>query len=313
MPANDDPSPEELQQLNGFMATDTTVPPPDVEEGAPAASPTPVEPTVSPEAGAPAAPTQAPAPEQTDEERFAAWQAQHAGKTPEEMARLAFQQSQRASGAEARARQSGQSLAQINDRVKAASDRAATARQAVKDRQQRFDEQLQTDPDAATRALRDERDSVELARIDAEEHGARVEAAIGLASQALPDFSERAPAVFAFGGEMGYSKDELAGISDGRDLVVLSLADMAGRLIKGGLMDMKGNLISAPSPVAATPTDPRLTAPTPHQSLSSAPARPAASGRVPVQQATDLLSMSDADFSKLPPAELEALMRQLDG
>ncbi|MCP3735627.1 hypothetical protein M9979_12160 [Sphingomonas sp. RP10(2022)] len=326
---NDDLTADEQAALDKWSTTDQTLPPPDEQEGAPAApapapapaapepapapaAPTPTEP--APGEPAPAAPAPAAPAEQTEDERFAAWQAQHAGKTPEELARLAFQQTQRASGAEARARTANQSLQQINDRVASATERARLARQQIADRQKQFDEQLQSDPDAATKALRAERDAADLAAIDAEEHGARVDAAIGLASTAFPDFETRAPAVYGFGGEMGYSKEELAGISDGRDLVVLTMAEGMARLMKAGLVDARTmQLASAPPPVATTPTDPRLTAPTPVATLSSTPARPATTSAAPVKQATDLLNMSDADFAKLPPAELDALMKQLEG
>ena len=325
---NDDLNADEQKALDTFMSTDNTVPPADEQEGAPqaapAAAPAPAEPA------APAAPAPAPAPvptdpaapappaastEQTEDERFAAWRAQHEGKSPEELARLAFQQTQRASGAEARARTANQSLQVINDRVAQAKERAAAARQAIADRQKQFDEQLQTDPDAATKALRAERDAADLAAIDAEEHGARVDAAIGLASTAFPDFEQRAPAVYGFGGEMGYSKEELAGISDGRDLVVLTMAEGMARLMKAGLVDVRTmQLTASPPPVVdPAPTDPRLTAPAPVATLSSTPARPANGGKAPTTQATDILGMSDADFAKLPPAELDALMRQLEG
>jgi hypothetical protein len=327
MPGIDDLSEAEQAALDSFMTTDQTVPIADEQEGAPA-DPTPASspkpdptptpaPAPAPAPDAPADPAAAPAPaapEQTNEERFAAWREQHKDKTPEQLAELAFQQSQRANGAEARARTASQNLQQINERVEATRTAAAAARAKIQERREQFDQQLRDDPDAAARVLRDESDAAALREIDAAEHAARVEAAIGLATQALPDFQERAPAVMAFGGEMGYSRAELEGISDGRDLVVLSLADMAARLIKGGMMDMKGNLLAAaPQAVADAPTDPRLTAPTPHQSLSSAPARPANSSKTAAQQADDILGMSDADFDKLPPAELDALLRQLAG
>lgn len=324
---NDDLSADEQKALDTFMTTDNTAPPADEQEGAPAApapAPAPAEPAApaAPAAPAPtapadpAAPPAAPAPtEQTEDERFAAWRAQHEGKTPEELARLAFQQTQRANGAEGRARTANQSLQQINERVEAARTRAAAARQAIADRQKTFNEQLQTDPDAATKTLRDERDAADLAAIDAEEHSARVDAAIGLASTAFPDFEQRAPSVYGFGGEMGYSKEELAGISDGRDLVVLTMAEGMARLMKAGLVDARTmQLRAAPPPVVdPAPTDPRLTAPAPVATLSSTPARPANANATPGRQATDLLNMSDADFAKLPPAELDALLRQLEG
>lgn len=324
-------SADEQAQLDEFMRTDQSVPDADEQEGAPAApAPPGAAPDPTPAAPAPAAraeppapaaepPTPAsdpaPGPAPTDEERFAAWQAQHAGKSPEEMARLAFQQSQRASGAEARARTASQSLTQINDRVRGAAERAAAERARVQTARTEFDQRLTDDPDAATRELRDQRDRDELARIDREEFEARRGAAVDLATQAMPDFAERAPAIYSFGGEMGYSQDELAGVSDGRDLVVLGLAEKFARGVKAGLWDLNGTpLAQAPQAVATAPTDPRLTAPAPAPTLSSAPARAAAPATNLAKQATDLLAMSEADFDKFAaenPAEFEAMMKQL--
>lgn len=242
-----------------------------------------------------------------------AWQAANAGKTPEELAKIAFQQTQRASREAFENRKRGETLEQINTRVRQAGERAAAERQRIADERTAFAERLASDPDAATKDLHERQMSEREAQVASDEQAARVDAAIGLASQAVPDFQERAPSVYAFGGEMGYSKEELARISDGRDLVVLSLADMAARHIKSGRMNMRGELMPEPQPVADTPTDPRLTAPTPIPSLSSTPARPAASGKTATAQAIDLANMSDADFAKIPQAELDALMKQLEG
>lgn len=311
---------EEQAALDGFLTTDQTLPPPDAQEGAPEApaapAPTPRPAPAAPAPVAPASPAPAPAapgPEQTDDEKFAAWQAANAGKSPEELARIAFNQEQRAKREAFENRQRGQTLEQINARVKAAAEKRATDLAAIEQRDKDFREKLQSDPDAAALQIHEERIAADRERIASDEHTARVDAAIGLATQALPDFQDRAPAVYEFGGEMGYSKEELAGISDGRDLVVLSLADMAARLIKGGRMNMRGELLPDPKPVADVPTDPRLTTPAPVTTLSSTPARPANSSKAPTSQATDLLNMSEADFANIPPAELDALMRQLEG
>lgn len=323
---NDALSADEESALSNFFANDQAVPPADAQEGAPDApapdAPEPAEPATLPApAATPPAPAAEPAPattppaepQQTEDERFAAFQQQHAGKSPEELARLAFQQSQRANGAEARARQANQTAATYQENLRAEQERIERARQAVRDRRASFDQQLEQDPDAATRAMREETDAAELARLDAEEMKVRQDTAIGMATSALPDyFTPNATAIHAFGGEVGYSKEELSAISDGRDLVVLSLANMAATLIKGGMMNTKGELITTPPPVVdPAPTDPRLTTPQPPQTLSSTPARPAASGISAERQATDVLNMSDADFNKLPPAELDALLRQL--
>jgi hypothetical protein len=56
-----------------------------------------------------------------------------------------------------------------------------------------------------------------------------MDAAIALARQGIPDFDRVYPEIMTFGEGMGYSKEELAGIRDGRDLLMLEI----GRRFKG--------------------------------------------------------------------------------
>lgn len=310
-------SPEEQAALKEHMNSEA-VPPEDDEaplavaeaEAAPAAS-APVPETQQP-APAPAAPEEsAPAPAgQTDDERFAAFMTQHAGKTPEELARLAFQQTQRAQAAGFQARQSQQTLEQVTQRVTQAQQRAAQRRQEIQQNSAAFKQRLQDDPDAATAELHERLVQGDLAGVDAEEFQARVDAAHALASTAIPEYQTVYPAIKAFGSEMGYSPQEIDGISDGRDIVTLHLARIAGSLIKAGVMDVTGKFIAAPPSVAAT--DPRLTTPTPPTTLSTAPARSGGGPKSNEQQLSDLLKLTDEDFDKFVatnPSAFENLMR----
>jgi hypothetical protein len=178
----------------------------------------------------------------------------------------------------------------------------AAKKEAVQAKRTEFDQQLEADPDAATRRLAHERFAEE-ERVAEEEaaqalHEARVSEAFHLASRAIPDFAERAPAILSFGNEMGYSADELRGIADGRDMVTLYLASIAGNMIKAGLMDTKGNLLQQAQP-SVQATDPRLKTPAAPQTLSSAPGRTTDAGKSPEQQLLDILNLSPEEFAKI--------------
>ena len=110
---------------------------------------------------------------------------------------------------------------------------------------------------------------------------------------------------------MNYEPGELDGVTDVRDLVTLHFASLTGRLIKAGVMDLHGNLLAAPVAVAAT--DPRLTAPPPITTLSSAPARGNEGGQTLEQQLTDITNMTDKqmeDLERTNPGLIDSLLRK---
>jgi hypothetical protein len=302
---------EEEALLKGHQA-DTTLPPADSEEGGPIVTPAPeAAPTAAEPAPAPAGEAQ-PAPAgdkpQTDDERFAAFLEQHKGKSPEELARLAFQQTQRAATAGFQARRTRETLEQVQERARGALGRIAEERTRLGTQREQFAQQLQDDPDAATRAVHERQMSEDEARLVQQERQVLSDAAHGFAHQAVPDWDTQRAGVEAFGAEMNYSPEEIAGITDGRDLITLYLASKMGALIKGGICDLRGNLVQPPEPVVAT--DPRLTAPTPVTTLSSSPARSGGGAKTIEDELVDLTRMSDADFDKLDPRVLENILRK---
>lgn len=306
---NDEPTAEELELLR----QDNTIPPADDESQAPApapeAAPAPAPAPAAEPAPAPApAAEPAPAPAQTEDERFAAFMAQHAGKSSEEIARLAFQQQQRANAEGFRARQARESVEATQTRVREALERAAQRREQIAQERQTFAQRLQDDPDAATREMHERMLSTEEQALAQEEVRARQDAAVGLARAAIPDFDRIAPEVHAFGAEMNYTPEELNGITDGRDLVTLHLASLAGKLMKAGVIDVHGRFLKMPT--AHEATDPRLNPPAAVTTLSSAPARSNGGGQSLGDQLMDISKMSDADFDKLDPKVLEDLLRQ---
>lgn len=299
---DDDELTAEEQSALDSLALDNTAPPPEDEDGLDAAAPPAgdaaavvVPPAVVVDPAA--------APAETDDAKFEAFRAQHAGKTPDEVLRIAFQQERRATRTAFDARRATEERNQVVARATSALE---ARKAAIADKRSRFDQQLEQDPDAATRALAHQRFDEEERAAEAEAtrvaHEARLDEAFELAYSAIPDLQTKLPEIYAFGGEMNYSPEELKGIADGRDLVTLYLASLAGNLIKGGLMDTRGTLVAAPPSVEAT--DPRLTAPAAVRTLSSAPARAADVAKSPEQALQDVLGLSDADFDKLTTEDL---------
>lgn len=305
-PAYDD---DELTQADldalKTLETDNTPPPPDEgEPPAPGEPPAAEPPAPAPAPAAEPAAGDPPAPAAPDP-GFQSWLDKHKDKTPEQLAELAYNQEKRAQREGFRARTGG-TAAQA---AQALADRKAD----IERRRTEFNEQLEADPDAAAKRLHDERLDEELQDAEAAVQSARIDDAIDFAATYIPDFQNTAPDILSFGSEVGYTEQELNGISDGRDLVVLNLARLAGNLIKGGIIDVKGHFLKAPEPVAETLTDPRLTAPDAPKTLGTAPARPSGGASNLVQRLEFYNNMSDAELDAMTPAqtaELEDLQRQ---
>jgi|GWRWMinimDraft_5_1066013.scaffolds.fasta_scaffold02055_2 hypothetical protein len=294
---DDDFSDEELKALNEGMADDT-LPPPDESEGAPA------EPVVEPVV-APVDPAAAVEPAVENDGGMSEFMAKHAGKTPEELLKIAFQQSQRAGKAEVGQRQSQEQIDSF--RVKA-QEVLAARKQAIADKREAFHQRLQEDPDAATLELHESLLAREEAAAEGEEHLARIDSAIELASGAIPDFANRYQDIAAFGQELNFTTEEINAIDDGRHLVTLYLASLSGNLIKSGVMDAAGNFRSMPTPTAQT--DPRLELPKNAMTSLSTPGNAATPTTDMGQELANLLQLSDADFDNLTEAELELLLRR---
>jgi hypothetical protein len=282
------------------------------EAAPPAGDEKPADPAPADNAPTPAPPPP-PAPTPTEDEEFQAWLKQHEGKDPTDIAKLAFQQSKRANRGEFQARRAGETLTAFQSRLAGALERAEARRAALGEDSKRFKDLLENDPDAATRLAFERSQAQEAASIDAEEDGARMDAAIAMARQGIPDFEQVYPEIMNFGEGMGYSKEELGGIRDGRDILMLEIGRRYKRLFDAGIIDVHGNLLAPPATVEAT--DPRLTpGATPITTLSSGPARTAAGAKTPQQQAEDLLKMSDEElerFEKANPGVFEDLIKTL--
>jgi hypothetical protein len=261
-----------------------------------------------PAASAPAGEQTPPAGGAAPDARFAAFLEQHKGKTPEQLLELAYQQTGRANGAEARGRQSREQLEGFTKRAQEVIADRRAKREAIAGKRQKFKEQLETDPDAATRDMHEEMLSKEEAELLNEERTVAHEAAFAQAAIAFPDIDRAA--LTEFGGQLNYSPEEISGVTDVRDLATLQLASLSGRLLMAGIIDIRGNLLAAPQAVEAT--DPRLTPPPAPATLSSAPAR--SSEQVPTvhKQLQDIHAMSTKEldaWERQNPGMLEKLLR----
>jgi hypothetical protein len=236
--------------------------------------------------GAPAEGESAPkpadaAPVVDDEEKaLADFLEKNKDKSPEELARLAFQQSKRANKEAAQNRQTREKVGVIAARAKNAAEQRERLATSLPEIKAKFREQLEKDPDAATTALFEALVDKQLSEADAAVQRARVEEAIGFAETHIPEFGKNWPGMHELAREVGYTDDEINAIDDGRPLVTLYLANLAGRLMKSGIMDRFGNIVNVPH-IETTPVDPRLAAPDPAAHAWAGPEPAARAARRP--------------------------------
>ena len=247
------------------------------------------------------------APEQTEEQELAAFLEKHKGKSPEELARLAFQQQKRANREAATNRTTREAVNQLAERARQAAERRQQVGTDIEAKKAAFREKLASDPDAAVAELFDGIADGQLQQADAAVVQARQDAAIAFADEHIPDFGKRWPEMHGLAKEIGFTDAELDQIDDGRPLVMLSLAAMTARLMKAGVMDRFGNIVNAAA-VTTTPVDPRLAAPDPQGTLGNG--RGAKTNPSTADQLNELLAMSEEEFAKVDPKVIEDLMRK---
>lgn len=303
---DDDLSEQEKAELAAF---ENSTPPADVDDADPQPTPTPAP------APAPAQEPQQAQPEAGDEpDDLEAFKAKHAGKSPEELLALAHAQIKRANRVGFEARHAGETLKQFQDRARAALEakkqQAAGKLEGLEARRAELRQKIQDDPDAATTEIMEmllERDKAAVqADVDAAEVETQVQEALTFAGQYIPDFHTRAPQMFNTAVELGFQPEELHAIRDGRQLVVLHLATMAGNLMRAGVIDRLGNLV-APQPGNPQPTDPRLAADNPPNGFGRKPAAPGGGQKSQADAMNDLLNLSDAELAKMDDGELMKL------
>jgi hypothetical protein len=271
---------------------------------------------------APAAPAKPADQDTTPDDDFAAFTAKHANKTPEELLRIAWQQNKARSEARRGERDARTAAQEAQARVAEIAERIRQAREAkakeLQERDRQFQEELKADPDAA--AIRQHREALEReAREHQERHWSEfVEAQRSLTREAIPDFDEVQEAIVRYAiEERGYTPQEVMRAADHRDILTLDKARRFDALVKAGVIDGRGTFRAAPTPAAAAADRARqiVTSRTPAnapRSLSDARGvRPKTGTRALHDKASELLSLSDDDFSKLDPKELDTLLREL--
>jgi hypothetical protein len=322
--AYEEPTEDELKVMEEGMAS-APVPPTEDDDSKPitpaqveaeaAANAAPAAPAAG-AAGADGAPVEgaAPAKEPTEDEKFAAFLKQHEGKSPEELAKLAFQQQNRAAQAGFTARQAREQAEASGKRIAEALAAVTERRKAIAGKRTEFDQRLQEDPDAATRDVHERLLTKEEQEAAQEEFQLRQQHMVSVAATVIPDFQTEAPRIAAFGAELNYTPEELGAITDPRDMVTLWMASHAGRLMRAGIMDFNGNLQMDKLPAAVAATDPRLAPTTPViQTNGQTPGRSADGARSIEDQLAEIAKMTDKEmeqFERAHPGVLENLLRQ---
>jgi hypothetical protein len=273
----------------------------------------------APAAGAPAAaepkpgeepPAAEPPVQLTDEQELAAFLEKHKDKTPEELGKLLYQQSKRASRESADNRRTRQQVSVIAQRAREAAERREQLASSAPNIKEKFRQRVAEDPDAAVTELFEALVDQQMQTADTEALTARIDEAIQFADQHIPDFGGNWPKMKSLANEIGWSDEELNAIDDGRPLVALYLANHAARLMKSGIMDRYGNInLEALQGFSPQPLDPRLAAPDPQKTLGGGGGRGARGAQSIEQQLAEMANMSDEEFDKLPPEVIEAAMR----
>jgi DNA-binding XRE family transcriptional regulator len=249
-----------------------------------------------------------------EEKDLAAFLEKHKGKSPKELARLAFQQTKRASKSEATNRQVNARIQAIGEQARVLAERRQKIAAEAPTKKGQFREKLASDPDAATAELYDAMVDREVSEADEAARTARMDQAIVFADEHIPEFGKQWPGMQTLAKEFGYSDQDLNQIEDGRALVMLSLANHSARLIKAGIMDRSGNIDISKIPTGeAEITDPRLNAPDPLKTLGGGGARSTAGAQTVEQQLAAINNMSDAElnaFEIANPGKIEELLQK---
>ena len=322
--ADDELTPEQIEQ----MRKETDLPPADdpKDDAPPAPRADELE---DDEAPAPKAAPTAQAPNKsdtdTDEEAdgdFKSFADKHKDKSPQELLRLLHQQNNARVEERTARRDAQQRLEALTERIVRTRE---AARAKAEEERKRFDEELRADPDAATKKLHD--------RLINEEQEAAERAAWQefiseqkrLTAEHIPDWNvdTQRDLLRTAVEEFGYAPEEVARASDYRDIVTLDMATRFVRLMKSGVIDRRGNVIGAPMPTggpAPTRADQsrqtlasaaRVAQQAPRTLSDARGTSPVNSAKTLARQAEDLLALSDDEFAKLDPRELNNLLKEL--
>lgn len=306
---DEEPNEDELRQLEEHERN-ADVPPDSSDEELPAGDPPENDPPADEQQQPPAQPGDGDGDDDgggDPQEELAGFLEKHRGKSPEELLRLAFQQSKRANRAEFDSRKATENLTSVLAKIQEKRDARVNA---IRQERESFKQKVETDPDAALLEAHErnltEKEREELAALDEEEFAARAQAAIELASSVIPDFQTRAPQIRGFGVELGFSPQEVDAIVDGRQIVALHLAQIAGNMMRAGIIDTAGRFISLPEPANEQPANPAPRG----SGFNRAPGRAANPGKTLEQQLAELDQLDDAAFDALSDELVMGLLKQ---
>lgn len=255
----------------------------------------------------------------------------HAGKSPEEILKLAYNQSnariearREAKDAREETRQTAELLQKVQTRI---SEAFQNKQKEIQEKREAFQARLNADPDAATQELHDRllREEEEAAQQQARTEW--VETQRRVLHSIIPDFDQRNDTIVRFAnGVMGYTPDELKGAVDYRDLVTLDMAERFYSAVNRGLITFDGQPGPALSQMqgqtaqngqgqqAQPPQNPalsRVAKAAGHQNSQVPRGQAPGAGNSPSDKAQALLAMSDDDLMRMDSRELERLMREL--
>jgi hypothetical protein len=271
--------------------------------------------------------------EDTEADPLAEFMAKHKGKSPEELLKLAFNQDKarrerdlEAKQAKAAKEQAAQRLAQIAEAMRRDQEQRERARLAEK---KQFEEELKSDPDAATRKLMERQHARERQEEQQRQWDAFVQTQTQLFAERVhaemgKTLEEVGPDLMRYAVEEGgYTPQEVAAAADHRDLVTLSRAMRFAAAVKAGYLLPNGQ----PNPkafagAAAAPQQrgqeslaraSKLADQAP-RTLSDARGKQTDGRKTLVKKAEEILSMRGDEFSKaMASGDVMSLLREMDG
>jgi hypothetical protein len=266
---------------------------------------------------------------------LAEFMAKHKGKTPEELLKLAFNQdkARRERDAEAKSakqakEQAAQRLAQIAKAM--ADEQQARERQRLAEKKQ-FEEELKSDPDAATKRLMERQHARERQEEQQRQWDGFVQTQTQLFAERIHNeigksLEEIGPDLMRYAVEEGgYTPQEVAAAADHRDLLTLDRARRFSAAVRAGYLLPNGQ----PNPKAFSgqqggsyPTQQRgqeslarasKMADQAPRTLSDARGQQADGRKTLVKKAEEILSMRGDDFAKaMDSGDVMRLLREMD-
>ena len=245
-------------------------------------------------------------PQEAPDEEFRQFLEKHKDKSPEELARLAWQQDKARREARGREKEAVLAIQRVQQEL---VERAARRREQIEKERQEFDNALVNDPDQAARMAFEAAQKARIEREEAEQRALLDAQYQQMYRQMIPDFDQVAPQMAEFAVKrMNYAPEEALQISDPRDLALVDMAWRFQRLIDAGVVDRRGNVIAGNIQQEAPS---RIAVPAAPKTLGSIGGQ--APGRQPTLQerVAAIINMDDSEFANLGQKDLEEILRAM--